>query len=100
MPVVSAWHSSGVGILLLMATRAIQSRYTFAFRTPDDVRKVTVAIISLLGIVGGGVTIDAARKSQHRIDSLPLGQSGCLRRIGCSRGVSDAPGCSCRRIDG
>src|SRR6266576_4390640 len=55
MPVVSAWNSGGVGILLLMAARAIQPRHAFAFRTADDVGKVTVAIVSLLGIVGGGV---------------------------------------------
>ncbi len=74
VPIVPAGNSGTVGIGVLMTTRTIESRHTFAFWTPNDVCEVTVAIISLLRIGGGGVTIDAARMSQHRINLLPCGQ--------------------------
>src|SRR4029079_18887755 len=48
-----------------------------------DVRDVTVPIVALLRIVGGGVAVDATRVSEHGIDLFPRRQSlrcgGALR---------------------
>jgi hypothetical protein len=46
-----------------MTSGAVQTRHTFAFRTAHDIRDVTMPIVTLLWIVRGGVTVDAARRS-------------------------------------
>jgi hypothetical protein len=58
-------NARAVGIRLLMTTGAIQTGDTFAFGTAHDVRDVTVPVITLLWIVRGSVTVDAARRSQN-----------------------------------
>jgi hypothetical protein len=62
MPVVTTRNAGAVGISFLVATRAVQTRHTFAFgSTAYNVRDVTMPIVALLWIVGGSVTVDAAR---------------------------------------
>jgi hypothetical protein len=51
-----------------MAANAVKTRDSFAFRTTNDVCKMPAAIIALLRIVGGRMTIDATRVSHHGID--------------------------------
>ena len=65
VPVVTTGNPSAVGIRLLVASGAVQSRNTFAFRTTHDIRDVTMPIVALLWVVSGGVTVDAARMGQH-----------------------------------
>jgi hypothetical protein len=71
MPVVSSGYTSAVGIAFLVAARAIQAGDTLAFPTSHHVSRVTVPIVSLLWVVGGGVTVDTTRMDQDRIDLLP-----------------------------
>ena len=61
VPVVTTGNTGTVGVGFLMAAGAVQTRNTFAFRTTHDIRDVTVAVVALLWIVGGSVTINAAR---------------------------------------
>ena len=66
VPVVTTGNTGAVGVGLLMAAGAIQTGNAFAFRTTThDISDVTPAIIALLWIVGGGVTVDATRVGQH-----------------------------------
>ncbi len=61
MPIGSAGHARAVRITFLMATHAIQRGHAFSFRTTNDVGEMTMAIVALLWIVCGSVTVDAAR---------------------------------------
>src|SRR6266498_4325928 len=74
VPIVSARDAGAVGVFLLVAACTIQSGNAFAFRTTDDVSEMTVAIVALLRIICRRVTVDAARRSQDRIDLLPCSQ--------------------------
>jgi hypothetical protein len=65
VPVVTSGHAGAVGVCFLVTARAIQPRHTFAFRPTHDVRNVTVPIVSLLWVVSGRVTVDAARRNQY-----------------------------------
>jgi hypothetical protein len=65
MPIVTAGNTSAIGVGFLMATGAVQTGNAFAFRTTHDIRDVTTPVVALLRIVSGGVTVDAARMSQH-----------------------------------
>jgi hypothetical protein len=62
MPVVTAGNAGAVGVRLLMTAGAIQTGYAFAFRPAHDVRDVTMTVITLLWVIRGGVTVDAARR--------------------------------------
>jgi len=62
---VSAGNTGAVRVGFLMAACAVQTGNAFAFRTTHDIRDVTVPVVALLRIVRGGVTVDAARMSQH-----------------------------------
>ena len=62
VPVVTTRNTGTVGISFLVTTRAVQTRHSFAFGpAAHDIRDVTVSIVALLWIVGGRVTVDAAR---------------------------------------
>jgi hypothetical protein len=65
MPIVTAWHTGGIRVFLLMAGRAIQSSHAFAIRTSYHVRKMPVTIVPLLRVVRRGVTVNAAREGEH-----------------------------------
>jgi hypothetical protein len=78
VPVVTAGYTRAVGVRLLMTTGAIQTRHAFAFWSTHDVRDVTVSIVALLRIVGGGVTVNAARRRQDGVHLVPRGET--LRR--------------------
>ena len=65
VPVVTAGHTRAVGIRLLMTTRAIQTGNTFAARSTNNIRDVSVAIVALLRIICRGVTVNTARMGQH-----------------------------------
>src|SRR5712692_9783984 len=60
------------------------TRYTFAFRATNDIGEMTMAIVALLRIVCSSVTVDAAWRSQDRIDlfprSQPIGEPGIRRK--------------------
>ena len=73
MPVVPAGDAGAVGVGLLMAACTIQPGHAFAFRAAHDVGKVTTPVVALLRVICGGVTVDAARVGQDRIDLLPRG---------------------------
>src|SRR5215472_1843992 len=75
MPVVTTRHPRAVGILLLMTAPAIEPRDPKTSRPANDVREMTVTIVTLLRVVCGSVTVDAARTGEHRIDLVPGGQS-------------------------
>src|SRR5882724_10987742 len=75
MPVGPAGHAGAVGIHRLVSAYTTKRGHTLAGGTADDIREMTVPVIALLWIVGSGVTVDAARRSQNRIDLLPRGQS-------------------------
>jgi hypothetical protein len=62
---MTAGHSGGIRVFLLMAGRAIQSRDAFAFGTSYDVCKMPVTIVPLLRVAGCGVTVNAAREGEH-----------------------------------
>lgn len=62
VPVVTTRNAGAVGISFLVATRAIQTRHAFAFGSAAHyIRDVAVPIVALLWVVGGSVTVDAAR---------------------------------------
>jgi hypothetical protein len=61
MPVVTTWNAGAVGIRFLMTTRTVEARHAEAFPTANDIGDMTVSIIALLWIVGGSVTVYAAR---------------------------------------
>jgi hypothetical protein len=66
MPIGCTGHAGTVGVNFLMTTGTIQGRHAFAFVTAaNDVGEMASAIIALLGIVGGRMTIDAARGNQN-----------------------------------
>src|ERR1043165_10047114 len=75
MPVRTARHSGAIGVRFMMTARAVQSGDAFSFWTTDHVGEVSVAIITLLGIVGSSMTVDTPRTSEHRIDLIPGGQT-------------------------
>ena len=78
---MTAGNTGAIGVGFLMTTRAIQTRHAFAFRAAThDVGDMTPSLISLLRIISGGVTVDAARMGQHGIDLFP--RSEALRRAG------------------
>jgi hypothetical protein len=72
---VTTGNTGTVGVGFLMAAGAVQTRNTFAFRTTHDIRDVTSSFITLLRIFGCGVTIDATRVCQDRVDLLPRGET-------------------------
>jgi hypothetical protein len=65
VPVVTAGNPGAVSVRLLMTANAIQTRHASTFRTTHNVRDVTVPVVALLWIVGGSVTVDAARMGEH-----------------------------------
>src|SRR6266478_4596365 len=75
MPVVTAGHSSALGICRLVAANTVQSRHAFAFWSANDIGEMTMAIITLLRIIRGCMTIYAARGSQDRVNLLPRRQA-------------------------
>src|SRR5438034_1815054 len=80
MPIVSPGYARAVGVGLLVAARTVQSGNAFALRTPNYVGEVTLTAIPLLWVIGGCVTVDAARMDQNRIDLLPGGKAGAMLR--------------------
>src|SRR5688572_10422871 len=64
VPVVAAGDSGAAGIGFLMAGRAIEPGYAFAFRASDHVGKVTPPIVTLLRITRSGVAVDTAWMGQ------------------------------------
>src|SRR5215471_1688218 len=60
-----------IGVHFLMTTNAVQTRHSLIRRTAYDVREVPMPIVSLLGIICRRMTVNAARRCQHRIDFLP-----------------------------
>jgi hypothetical protein len=77
VPVVSAGDAGAIGVCFLMTAGTIQCGHAFAFGTTHDVGNVTVSIVALLGIVCGGVAVDATRVCQDGIDLIPCGKSLC-----------------------
>src|SRR5260370_14537599 len=71
MPVATAGHSSALRICRLVAANTVQSRNAFAFWSANDIGEMTMAIITLLRIIRGCMTIYATRRSQYRVDLLP-----------------------------
>ena len=65
VPVVTAGNTGAVRVGFLMAACAVQTGNAFTFRTTHDIRDVTPSLVALLWIISGGVTVDAARVSQH-----------------------------------
>ena len=59
MPAWATGNAGAVGVFLLVATQANQCRDASAAATANDICKVAVAIVTLLRIVGCGVTVDA-----------------------------------------
>jgi hypothetical protein len=55
-------NAGAIGVRLLMTAGAIQTWNAFTFRTTHDIRDVTVSVVTLLWIVCGSVTVDAARR--------------------------------------
>jgi hypothetical protein len=53
----------------------MQSGHACALWASHHIGKVTLTVIPLLWISGGGVTVEAARMGQHRIDLLPDGET-------------------------
>jgi hypothetical protein len=62
MPVMTTRNAGAICVRFLMTAAAIQTWNAFAFRTAHDIRDVTVPVITLLWIVCGSVTVDAARR--------------------------------------
>src|SRR5262252_8729074 len=85
MPVGAAGHARALGIRFVMTAHAVQSCNALASRTTDDVGEVAVAIIALLWIIRGGVTVQAAGANQYRIDLLPRSQSVSVTCAGTFR---------------
>ena len=75
MPILAAGHAGAVGVHRLMARPAVESSHAFVLRAANDIGKVAMPVISLLRIVGRGMTVDAARACEYRIDLLPGCQS-------------------------
>ena len=71
MPVVPAGRARAVRIGLLVAGNTLKRRYAFTARTAQHVSEVRLSVIALLGIARSGVTVDASRTGQYRIDLLP-----------------------------
>jgi hypothetical protein len=61
VPVVTTGDSGAVGVCFLVAAGAIQASDSFAFRSTNNVCDVTVPVVALLWIVGGGVTVNTTR---------------------------------------
>jgi hypothetical protein len=76
MPIVSPGYARAFGVGLLVAARTVQSGNTFALRTSNYVGEVTLTAVPLLWVIGGGVTVYAARMGQNRINLLPGGEAG------------------------
>src|SRR6185369_1690416 len=68
VPVAAAGNPRAVRVCFLVTADAIQTRHAGAVRTTHDIRDVTVAIVTLLRVVGGGVTVDATRRGQDGVD--------------------------------
>src|SRR5689334_15410577 len=77
VPVVPAGDACAVRVALLMARGAVETRHAFAFGAARDVREMFVAVVALLRIALGRVTIDAARGGQDCVDLPPGGESVC-----------------------
>src|SRR5258706_15668050 len=75
MPVATAGHSSALCICRLVAANTVERRHTFSFWTANDIGEMTMAIITLLRIIRGCMTIYAARRSQDRVNLLPRRQA-------------------------
>ena len=75
MPIVSPGYARAFGVGLLVAARTVQSGNAFALRTSNYVGEVTLTAIPLLWVIGGCVTVDAARMGQNRIDLLPSAEA-------------------------
>ena len=99
MPVVSAGYARAVGVGLLVAARTVQSGNAFALWASNYVGEVTLTAIPLLWVIGGCVTVDAARMGQNRIDLFPGGEAGgntthlAVRagaKYSCSKGKEEA----------
>jgi hypothetical protein len=75
VPVVTAGNSGAVCVSVLMTTGAGKSRHAIAIRSADNVCDVTTPFVSLLWIIGGGVAVNTARRSQNPVDLFPRGQS-------------------------
>jgi len=73
MPIWSTRYARAVGVNFLMTTDATQRRHTSALSTAYDVCEVAMAIVALLRIVCGGVTVDAAWRNHDGINLLPGG---------------------------
>src|SRR6266404_6763322 len=76
MPIVSPGYARAFGVGLPVAARTVQSGNAFALRTSNYVGKVTLTAVPLLWVIGGCVTVYAARMGQNRIDLLPGGEAG------------------------
>ena len=76
MPIVSPGYARAFGVGLLVAARTVQSGNAFALRTSNYVGEVTLAAVPLVWVIGGCVTVYAARMGQNRIDLLPGGEAG------------------------
>src|SRR5258706_11523787 len=74
MPVVSTGYAGAVGVCRLVAANTVQSRNALAFWSANDIGEMTMAIITLLRIIRGCMTIYATRRSQYRVDLLPCRQ--------------------------
>jgi hypothetical protein len=67
-----------------MACRALQARDAIASGTSHHVGEMTPSLVTLLRIIDGRVTIDAARMDEDGVDLLPGGKS-----VGSARARTD-----------
>ena len=96
MPIGSPGHSGAVGILPLVTAHAIQRGHTLTGWAADNIREMSTPVIALLWIVCRRVTVDAAWRSQDRIDLLPRGQPvGDLRIARGGFPFTDLEGTDC-----
>src|SRR5712664_164185 len=75
MPVATAGHSSALGICRLVTANTVQSRNAIAFWSTDDIGEMAMAIITLLRIISGCMTIYTTGRSQDRVNLLPRRQA-------------------------
>src|SRR5258708_32610631 len=75
MPVVSTGYAGAVSVCRLVTANTVECRHAFAFRPANYIGEMAMAIITLLRIIRGCMTIYATRRSQDRVDLLPFRQA-------------------------
>jgi hypothetical protein len=68
-----------------MTGDALQGRNAIARRPTYYVEKMTMAVVTLLRVIPGGVAVDTARMSQYGINLLPSGHAFGAGYARCGR---------------